>query len=92
MSGLQRLKPTVKAKVQARCAKRGWTLEEFASKASITRPTLWRLLEGRARPTDKTLRGLAKALGLRVGERKTLVVPTEAEDLRARAREMGVEL
>ena len=94
----------VKALVKARCEAKGWTLEEFAAKAKLTRPTLWRLLHQRAGPRDASLRGLAKALGLRVAERHTLLETTGAGDgsserlraleneLRGLASEMGVEL
>ncbi len=82
----------VEVMVSARCIEKGWTRQEFAVKAGVARASLWRVLEGRVGPTDDTLAGLAKALGMKWRERETLLVPTEADKIRAQARKQGVVL
>jgi transcriptional regulator with XRE-family HTH domain len=54
---------TVGDRVRAACARRGWDLQELASRASVSRTTLYHLLEGHTtRPHGRTLNRLADAL------------------------------
>ncbi len=47
----------------------GWTHDELATRAGVSRPTVTRIESGSLEnPTINVLRGLAKALGIRVAQ------------------------
>ena len=92
MTELRLLHAGVSDLVSDRCRGKGWELGDFAKKANIDRTTLYRVLRGTARPTDATLRGVARALGVAQRERTSLLVETEAQRVTRIARAQGVEL
>lgn len=62
MSNLSRI-------VRMACARKGWDLGELAERASISRTTLYHLLEGHTdKPRLATLNRLAESLGIEVDE------------------------
>ena len=65
---------------------RGWTQEDMALKAGLSRVALGRVERGAVVPRAKTLQALAKALAVPVGELVTPVRPLEGVRFRAKAQ------